>query len=67
MESSHKFSNVSGFSHKFGFDRTTLDYQQHNTPLVSIPQSIPPPQTTDISKEDNTKATTTARKKKTKK
>ena len=36
MEYNHKFSQVSSYSHKFGFDRNVLEYQQHNT-LVSLP------------------------------
>ena len=36
MEYNHKFSQVSSYSHKFGFDRSVLEYQQNNT-LVSLP------------------------------
>ena len=60
MEYNHKFSQVSSYSHKFGFDRSALEYQQHNT-LVSLPleDEVKEP---DISK-DNMKI----KKKKTKK
>ena len=51
MEHNHKFSNVSSYSHKFGFDQNVLEYQQHNT-LVSLPsEEVKEPP--DISKDDN--------------
>lgn len=56
MEFNHKFSNISSYSHKFGFDRSALEYQQHNT-LVSLP-------TSEDTFKDNTKS---KRDKKTKK
>ena len=59
MEYNHKFSQVSSYNHKFGFDRSVLEYQQHNT-LVSLPPVII---TDEISKDD----TKTPKKKKTKK
>ena len=63
MEYNHKFSQVSSYSHKFGFDRTVLEYPQHNTPLVCLPSSEELVKETDISKDDMKKP----RKKKTKK
>jgi hypothetical protein len=64
MEYNHKFSQVSSFNHKFGFDRSILDHQQSNT-LVSLPnQEEEVVKETDISKEASTK---TKRTKKTKK
>ena len=48
MEFNHKFSNISSYSHKFGFDRCALEYQQHNT-LVSLP-------TSEDTSKDNTKS-----------
>jgi hypothetical protein len=63
MEYSHKFSQVSSYNHKFGFDRSILDHQQSNT-LVSLPnQEEEVLKETDISKE----ATKTKRTKKAKK
>jgi hypothetical protein len=59
MEYNHKFSQVSSYSHKFGFDRSVLEYQHHNT-LVSLPSEET--KETDISKDD-----TKIKKKKTKK
>jgi len=53
MEYNHKFSQVSSYSHKFGFDRSVLDYPQHNT-LVSSPPESEEVKESDISK-DNTK------------
>jgi len=63
MEYNHKFSQVSSYNHKFGFDRSILDHQQSNT-LVSLPnQEEEVFKETDISKE----STKTKRTKKTKK
>ena len=53
MEYNHKFSQVSSYSHKFGFDRSVLDYPQHNT-LVQLPPEPDEVKESDISK-DNTK------------
>jgi hypothetical protein len=49
MEFNHKFSNVNSYHHKFGFDRSVLEYQHHNT-LVSLPS-----EETDSISKDNTK------------
>ena len=64
MESNHKFSQISSYNHKFGFDRSVLEYQQHNT-LVSLPPSVEEEikEINDISKEALMKKT---RKKKSK-
>ena len=59
MEYNHKFSQVSSYNHKFGFDRSVLDHQQNNT-LVSLP-SEDEVKESDISK-DNTKTKRTAKK-----
>lgn len=60
MEYNHKFSQVSSsYNHKFGFDRSVLEYQQHTT-LVSLPS--------EETKEDSiSKDNTKIKKKKTKK
>ena len=66
MEYNHKFSQVSSYSHKFGFDRSVLDYPQHNNTLVpSVPPESEEVKESDISK-DNTK-TKSSRKKRTQK
>ena len=62
MEYNHKFSQISSYSHKFGFDRSVLEYQQHNT-LVSLPPVKEVNEITDISKDNIMKKT---RKKKSK-
>ena len=64
MEYNHKFSQVSSYSHKFGFDRSVLDYPQHTNTLVAIPpESEEQVKETDISKDGTKKS----RKKKTQK
>ena len=63
MEYNHKFSQVSSYSHKFGFDRSVLDYPQHNTLVAIPPESEEQVKEADISKDSTKKS----RKKKTQK
>jgi len=63
MEYNHKFSQVSSYSHKFGFDRSVLDYPQHNT---LVPSALP--ETEEVKESDTSKDNTKKpRKKKTQK
>jgi len=63
MEYNHKFSDVSSYTHKFGFDRNVLEYQQYN-PLVSLP---PPSLPSEETKEQDISKNPTTKKRKTKK
>ena len=49
MEYNHKFSNVSSYSHKFGFDRSVLEYS-HNNSLVFEEKEVK--ETDEISKDE---------------